>query len=373
MATVLLAHNTFTMEQPIQPIQKQSSFEDLSHSIEQRLKKEFLQLQNMPSPPSSPSNWRKRSSFEFKLQVCDEVNFEHPMENTSAKNRYPDIVPFEQTRVRLEKNGGNNSDYINASYLDGEVPNSSKAYIACQAPLESTTDDFWRMIWEQNCGVIVMLTGLREGNRIKADQYWPEQGQVKKYGNILVCNKNTFTLGSFIVRSLLVREKQQNDNDNSTSTTPSPQVREIIQIQYSEWPDFGIPESTKPIRDLICLMAKMQERASTQYALNGPAVIHCSAGVGRTGTFIAAHITLEKLRHHYSPNIFETVAKLRQQRPRMVCTEAQYTLIYQIVRDFIKVHVMSNGRRNLKRSCPDSSAPSFQWSAVQNSSLSHSA
>jgi len=250
-----------------------------------------------------------------------------------SKNRYTGYRPLDSTRVVLnELPGIDCSDYINASYISGELPESQGFYIACQAPLDSTTTDFWRMIWEQNCGVIVMVTDLEED---KVTQYWPEEGEVARYGQYLVCQKKNFQLGDIEVRSLLIKD----NNNGGTEDT-----REIIHLQYRDWPDFGVPQTTKPIRDLLCLSSKFKQRAATVYNLAGPMVVHCSAGVGRTGAFIAAHITLEKLKNNLPVNIQETVRRLRAQRQGMIRTQEQYSLVYSVMFDVL------NNRKGLTSS-----------------------
>jgi len=247
-----------------------------------------------------------------------------------CKNRYNGYRPLDSTRVVLKELPGIEcSDYINANYISGEVPDSENFYIACQAPLESTLSDFWRMIWEQRCGVIVMVTDLEED---KVTQYWPEEGEIVRYGQLLVCLKKNFQLGDIGVRSILIK-------DPSCEET-----REIIHLQYRDWPDFGVPQTTKPLRDLLGLSSKFKQRAASVYNLSGPMVVHCSAGVGRTGAFIAAHITLEKLRLNMPVNIQETVRRLRSQRHGMIRTQDQYTLVYNVMFD-----LMNNGR-NLRSS-----------------------
>jgi len=241
-----------------------------------------------------------------------------------SKNRYTGYRPLDSTRVILnELPGIECSDYINASYVSGELPESCRHYIACQAPLDSTTADFWRMIWEQRCGVIVMVTDLEED---KVSQYWPKEGEIARYGHYLVCQKKNFQLGDIEVRSLLIKGSACDENE---------ETREIIHLQYRDWPDFGVPTTTKPIRDLLGLSSKFKQRATSVYNLGGPMVVHCSAGVGRTGAFIASHITLENLKNNMSVNIQETVRRLRAQRQGMIRTQEQYALVYSVMFDIL--------------------------------------
>jgi len=235
-----------------------------------------------------------------------------------CKNRYSTYRPLNETRVILETlEGSEGSDYINASFISGD--SDPYEYIACQAPLDSTTEDFWRMVWEQRCGVIVMVTDLEAK---KASQYWPEEAEILRFGQLLVCNKKKIEMGDIDVRSLLLKE---------SGVAGGGETREIIHLQYRHWPDFGVPASTKPIRDLLSLSNKFKERATTVYSLEGPMIVHCSAGVGRTGAFIAVDIGLKCLRKGEEPNIKQIVRRLRSQRQGMVRTQEQYMLIHVMI------------------------------------------
>lgn len=246
-----------------------------------------------------------------------------------CKNRYTNYRPFDETRVKLESiEGMDGSDYINSSFLSGETKETYHYYIACQAPLDHTVGDFWRMIWEQRTAVVVMLTGLHEGNIVKADKYWPENGEVKQYGKMIVLLRRTFSVGEITIRSFLIREES------------SKATREVIQLHYDNWPDFGVPPTTKSIRDLILLMVGFRQKAFDLYSLKGPVVVHCSAGVGRTGVFVASHIALEKLLQKEKLDIKRIVTQLRTQRQGMVRTEEQYRLIYSIVMDSLKTNFL---------------------------------
>jgi len=316
---------------------------------EGRLRKEFkeLSLKKTNKPESDPK--------------CNNL---HIHKNCIAgKNRYSDVIPVSQTRVRLNAiEGMCASDYINANFIDGEVPNSYRHYIACQAPLPSTINDFWRMIWEQRCGVIVMVTALKEGNVCKADVYWPGEKQIQRYGDILVCHRNTFQLGKLTVRSLLVKDALNRPDNGLTSQQPSA-VREVVQIQYEEWPDFGVANSTLTIIELMVLTTKLKRRAEQTYKLGGPVAVHCSAGIGRTGVFIAAHITMQNLIYNYQPNIQRTVDKIRRQRYGMVKNVEQYVMIYKITRHLLLNSSILDELRSSMWMSPQSSSSSLPSSS----------
>jgi protein tyrosine phosphatase len=242
------------------------------------------------------------------------------------KNRYSNILATEATRVKLiaHRDLFLDSDYINANFIDGEIPGSKKTYIACQAPLPSTLSHFWLMLWESESAVIVMLTRLCERERVKATAYWPEDvGERKDFGPFCV----TFVKGKIVSAYL---EQRVFDVEFGGQT------RQIVQLHYTEWPDFGTPESTQTIRELVGLMDVYRMKGKLS-GLGGPIVTHCSAGVGRAGTFVAIHICLEKMKYFNSLDqvidIPQTVMLLRQSRTGMVQTPEQYRFIYEVVRD----------------------------------------
>lgn len=241
------------------------------------------------------------------------------------KNRYSNILAMEPTRVKLQgyRDFYLDTDYINANYINGEIPGSERAYISCQAPLPNTLLHFWLMIWENNSSVIVMLTRLVERDRPKAIIYWPEEvGDSKRFGSIVVTYKKTKTINPYLEMRTLEVERDGTK-------------RQIVQFHYTEWPDFGIPNSTQTIRELVCWMDLYRMKGATA-GLNGPVITHCSAGVGRTGTFIAVHICLEKMKFFNTLeqiNIPRTVLLLRQSRNGMVQTPEQYQFIYEVLKD----------------------------------------
>jgi len=255
------------------------------------------------------------------------------------KNRYGDVLPEENHRVKLQVTG-EESDYINASEVRPTDQSSGQHFICCQAPMPNTFCSFWRMIWEQACPVVVMLTKLVEGHRTKADPYWPtELDHPQKYGSVVVTMKSA-TQHSFI-------------EERTFELSFGNQTREVIHLHYQEWPDFGAPDSTEKIRELIRLLEKNQSSGKSK-GLVGPPIIHCSAGIGRTGAFITILFCLEKLRKGGSLrdlDVFGTVKHLREQRTGMVQTESQYVFIFHTLRDWMKDRD-SNHKRPPSKSSP---------------------
>jgi len=275
----------------------------------------------------------EKDSAYFRRDNRTDGSLAHNM----CKNRYRGFLPLDETRVPISPiDNVCGSDYINANFVSGEVPESQNAYIACQAPLSSTVEDFWRMVWEQNSGVIVMLCPIEIG---QAEQYWPLEGDIAQYGRFSVFNKQSFILKGITVRSLLLRDQN-----------PSLPVREIVHLHFEHWPDFGTT-SSESLRDLLLLYNKFIWRASTQHRLSGPAVVHCSAGLGRTGVFLACHILLENIRQRVMPNVEETVRYIRNQRQGVVRTEDQYKLIYVVLQDALTSQKL---RSSAEAECPSS-------------------
>ncbi|XP_072898269.1 receptor-type tyrosine-protein phosphatase alpha isoform X1 [Hemitrygon akajei] len=217
------------------------------------------------------------------------------------KNRVLQIIPYEFNRVIIPvKRGEENTDYVNASFIDGYRQKDS--YIASQGPLQHTIEDFWRMIWEWKSCSIVMLTELEERGQEKCAQYWPSEGTVS-YGDITIEIKKEEESESYTVRDLLVTNTREN------------KVRQIRQFHFHGWPEVGIPADGKGMINLIAAVQKQQQQSG-----NHPITVHCSAGAGRTGTFCALSTVLERVKAEGILDVFQTVKSLRLQRPHMVQT-----------------------------------------------------
>ncbi|XP_060546479.1 receptor-type tyrosine-protein phosphatase delta isoform X33 [Pantherophis guttatus] len=233
------------------------------------------------------------------------------------KNRLVNIMPYESTRICLQPiRGVEGSDYINASFIDGY--RQQKAYVATQGPLAETTEDFWRMLWEHNSTIVVMLTKLREMGREKCHQYWPAERSAR-YQYFVVDPMAEYNMPQYILREFKVTDARDG------------QSRTVRQFQFTDWPEQGVPKSGEGFIDFIGQVHKTKE----QFGQDGPISVHCSAGVGRTGVFITLSIVLERMRYEGVVDIFQTVKMLRTQRPAMVQTEDQYQFCYRAALEYL--------------------------------------
>ncbi|XP_042628672.1 receptor-type tyrosine-protein phosphatase S-like isoform X1 [Cyprinus carpio] len=233
------------------------------------------------------------------------------------KNRLVNIMPYETTRVCLQPiRGVEGSDYVNGSFIDGY--RQQRAYIATQGPLAETVEDYWRMLWEHNSTIVVMLTKLREMGREKCHQYWPSDRSAR-YQYFVVDPMAEYNMPQYILREFKVTDARDG------------QSRTVRQFQFTDWPEQGVPKSGEGFIDFIGQVHKTKE----QFGQDGPITVHCSAGVGRTGVFITLSIVLERMRYEGVVDIFQTVKMLRTQRPAMVQTEEQYQFCYRAALEYL--------------------------------------
>mmetsp|Transcript_30370 Transcript_30370/g.42639 ORF Transcript_30370/g.42639 Transcript_30370/m.42639 type:complete len:418 (+) Transcript_30370:155-1408(+) len=255
--------------------------------------------------------------------ITDGNLYQHALSPVNRpENRYSNVLPPDSTRVKLKEIPNvEGSDYINANWISGLIPGSERGYVATQGPLnnqlQNTLPSFWRMVWEIGASVIVMLTKEIENGKSKCDRYWPEDDCPLTVGHLKITLVNSKQGTDLIERTLEIL----NLNDDATRT--------VYQFQYIAWPDHGLPTGTHAFLDLA-------HKVDTVNPNDDPIVVHCSAGIGRSGTFCAVHMIVEKLRlelklHPETKptfNLVKTVIKMREQRPGMVQTKDQYMFCY---------------------------------------------
>ncbi|KAG7468403.1 hypothetical protein MATL_G00142530 [Megalops atlanticus] len=239
-----------------------------------------------------------------------------------AKNRYNNVLPYDYSRVKLSVHGSPYDDYINASYMPGY--NSKKEFIAAQGPLPCTVNEFWRMIWEKNVHTLVMLTRCNEQGRVKCEEYWPSG--TKHFNNITVTMTSEIPLEDWTIR------------DFSVKNVKTAETRSLRHFHFTAWPDHGVPETT----ELLINFRHLVREHMDQYSRNSPTVVHCSAGVGRTGTFIAIDRLIFQIERDGVVDVYGVIHDLRMHRPLMVQTEDQYVFLNQCAMDIIRSRTGTN-------------------------------
>ncbi|XP_040217133.1 tyrosine-protein phosphatase non-receptor type 6 [Rana temporaria] len=246
-----------------------------------------------------------------------------------SKNRYKNILPFDHTRVVLRGRDPNipGSDYINANYVSNLLWGDEeplKHFIACQGCLGATTGDFWEMMWQENSRIIVMTTKEMEKGRTKCVPYWPDAGTgAKEFGRFWVELVSEHEAKGYFTRTLQVSLSEHRD-----------EAREIVHYQYLNWPDHGVPDDPGGVLSFIGEVNRMQESIPGA----GPIIVHCSAGIGRTGTIIVIDMLLDIIHTKgldCDIDVQKTIQMVRSQRSGMVQTEAQYRFIYTSIAHYI--------------------------------------
>ncbi|GCB76996.1 hypothetical protein scyTo_0018409 [Scyliorhinus torazame] len=228
-----------------------------------------------------------------------------------SKNRYRDISPYDATRVILK----GTDDYINANYINMEIPSSSiiNRYIACQGPLPNTCPDFWQMTWEQGSSLVVMLTTQVERGRVKCHQYWPEPSENASYGNFEIGCHSEEGNPAYVFRELTLTNLEINES------------RPLTQIQYVAWPDHGVPDDSSDFLKFVLLVRE------TRVGKDEPVVVHCSAGIGRTGVLITMETAMCLIECNQPVYPLDIVRTMRDQRAMMIQTPSQYKFVCEAI------------------------------------------
>ncbi|XP_051915749.1 tyrosine-protein phosphatase non-receptor type 11b isoform X1 [Hippocampus zosterae] len=272
---------------------------------------------------------------EFEVLQQQECKLLYPRKEgmkpeNKSKNRYKNILPFDTTRVEIRDADPDvpGSDYINANYIRGSHEagrqgEEDKFFIATQGCLQNTVIDFWKMVYQENTRVIVMTTKEMERSRNKCVRYWPDPHSTVEFGRVQVKNVEEWRAQDYNLTELEVTHLDRREP-----------LRYVSHYQYLTWPDHGVPNEPGGVLSFLEVINRTQ-RSSPEY---GPIVVHCSAGIGRTGTIIVIDILIDIIHRQgldCDIDIPKTIQKVRQQRSGMVQTEAQYKFIYMAVQQYI--------------------------------------
>ncbi|CAL8365115.1 unnamed protein product [Arctogadus glacialis] len=227
-----------------------------------------------------------------------------------TKGRHDSLLSHDRHRVRMHSLLADpSSDYVNANYIDGYQ--RSNHFIATQGPKQEMIYDFWRMVWQENCFSIVMITKLVEVGRMKCCKYWPDDSEM--YGDIKITLLKTETLAEYTVRTFVMERRGY------------PAKHEVCQFHFTSWPEHGVPYHAT---GLLAFLRRV--KASTP-ADAGPVVVHCSMGAGRTGCYIVLDVMLDMAECEGVVDIYNCVKTLCSRRINMIQTEEQYVFIHDAI------------------------------------------
>ncbi|XP_056349679.1 tyrosine-protein phosphatase non-receptor type 5 isoform X2 [Oenanthe melanoleuca] len=261
--------------------------------------------------------------FEIPMNFVDPKEYDIP--GLVRKNRYKTILPNPHSRVCLTSADQDDplSSYINANYIRG-YGGEEKVYIATQGPIVNTVTDFWRMVWQERSPIIVMITNIEEMNE-KCTEYWPEE-QVTYEGIEITVNR-VIQADDYRLRLITLKKGEE--------------VRNLKHYWYTSWPDQKTPDQAPP---LLQLVLEVEEAMQSAEEKNAPVIVHCSAGIGRTGCFIATSVCCKQLKNEGIVDILRTACQLRLDRGGMIQTCEQYQFVH---------HVMSLYGKQLSRAAEE--------------------
>ncbi|XP_061579700.1 protein tyrosine phosphatase receptor type Na isoform X1 [Cololabis saira] len=241
----------------------------------------------------------------YQAEPCSLAAAQSP--TNMDKNRHAGALPYDHSRVKLKTEvNSNKRDYINASFISDHDPRQP-AYIATQGPLPHTVADFWQMVWENGCTVIVMMTALVEEGEMQCERYWPDEGSSLYHIYEVNLVSEHIWCKDFLVRSFYVKNVQTQE------------TRTLTQFHLLSWPGDGIPTSTRPLLDFRRKVNKCYRGRSC------PIIVHCSDGTSRAGAYILIDMVLNRMAKGVKEiDIAATLEHIRDQRPGLVCTKDQF-------------------------------------------------
>jgi len=305
-------HNIINLEEPFYS----TSF--VARNISERIK----QLDKMVNQRATgfADEFERLQYFDMK-QAAYSTHEGHRPEN-KTKNRYKNILPYDHSRVKLRDVNSEDvgADYINANYIDSELKENETRYIAAQGCLPQTINAFWKMVYQENCRIIVMLTNEVERGKAKCARYWPKVGMSAEFDDIVIDNMMENDRGDYLIRELRLYHKE-------TSEEPP---RMICHYHFTTWPDHGTPKEPGSVLELLEDIYAMHLRCGKK----GPLLFHCSAGIGRTGTVIVIDVLIHLLEEQgldCEIDIQKTTQLIRLKRPGMIQTQHQYRFLYKAI------------------------------------------
>lgn len=283
---------------------------DELHEIEKGLPVSFFSIESQ----------KRNIDLEFRLMrklTQTKRHLEYIIPNSpflQKFNRYNDVLPYSDTIVKVSS-----GEYINANWISG--PTSDNAFIASQGPLEITRNSFWKIIWEHDVKLIIMMTGIKEGGKVKCDQYFPDSLPI--------------ITSEFVITQIDYCEKYPTLFTREFEISCGEERKMVTHLQSIAWPDHGTPEIEEEFDSIKFLLDSISHSET-------PVLVHCSAGMGRTGTLIALYHMIkvtQALKKNARISVFGTVRRLREQRWGMVQTKDQYDFLYRFMEHWINKYV----------------------------------
>uniref|UniRef100_A0A914YU92 protein-tyrosine-phosphatase n=1 Tax=Panagrolaimus superbus TaxID=310955 RepID=A0A914YU92_9BILA len=285
------------------------------------------------------------SKQESELGLTAEESFK---EINFPKNRYQNVLPYDQNRVLLNNVQEGNTNFLNASPL--LVPFANRDYILTQGPLETTAEDFWQMVWEQNSRIIVMLNNIMEKGSIKCYHYFVDNDEKEKtFGNFSIKMEEERGTGVYRIRTIKLTALDKKflvDDEESTRT--------ISHFHYINWPDFGVPNETRSFLEFLEKTNQAQILLKEE-KIESPVIVHCSAGIGRSGAYVIVDCVLNYLQKgnqsdsaagdtvEVPKSIDELVIFIRRHRMGLIQTPEQLRFCWKAIVDWLKAHPEENG------------------------------
>ncbi|XP_072180853.1 uncharacterized protein [Diadema setosum] len=276
----------------------------------------------------------------------DQPRSEGRLPNNKGKNRFGNILPYNSTRVPLS----GKENYINASFITGF--NGAKEYIATQSPMSHTVHDFWKMIWEEKAACIVMLVKCIEGGKEKCDKYWPTTEDPTVYGSVIVTKLDEHIQNHWVIRDFRLKVGSE--------------VRILRQYNFTAWPTRGTPRDTHAFRSFVHNIREVMKPPRN----TGPMVVHCSAGIGRTGVFIGLDILMQELKaDQRTVDVVAVVSRMRKERLDMVQLLVHYIFLHRTLADAIQAQGWTEETSRLEQADSGSTQSDEVISDMSNTSL----